>query len=66
MLSAMNSEITNAEFTKKFLNIINYIILSKGSAYLILSNNNIMIYLLDLSWNYYKLLTRKETYFESL
>ena len=29
MLSAMNSEITNAEFTKKFLNIINYIILSK-------------------------------------
>ena len=60
MLSAMNSEITNPEYTKKFLNIINYIILSKGNAYLILSNNNIMIYLLDLSWNYYKLLTIKK------
>ena len=53
MLSALNSELKNSEFTKKFLNIINYMIMTKGNAFLILSNNNIMNYLLDLSFNYF-------------
>jgi len=38
MLSALNSELKNSEFTKKFLNIINYMIMTKGNAFLILSN----------------------------
>ena len=55
LLSALNSEIKTCEFSKKFLNIFNYIITPKGNAYIILMNNNIMNYLLDMSLNYFML-----------
>ena len=35
MLSALNSELKNSEFTQKFLNIINYVIMTKGNAFFI-------------------------------
>ena len=53
LLSALNSEIKTCEFSQKFLNIINYLIAPKGNAYILLINNNIMNYLLDLSFNYF-------------
>ena len=61
LLSALNSDIKDIDFTKKFLNIINYMIMTKGNAYLIISNNNIMNYLLDLSFNYYLIQNSTET-----
>ena len=66
ILSALNSQLKNSEFTKKFLNIINYMIMSKGNAYLILSNNNIMNYLLELSFNYFLIKNDKEKSKEEL
>ena len=53
MLAALNSELKNSEFNKKFLNIINYMIIIEGNSFLFLSNINIMNYLLDLSFNYF-------------
>ena len=53
LLSALNSEIKTCEFSQKFLNIINYLITPKGNGYILLMNNNIMNYLLDLSFNYF-------------
>ena len=35
-------------------------IMTKGNAYIILSNDNIMNYLLDLSWNYFLMQNDKE------
>ena len=53
LLSALNSEIKTCEFSQKFLNIINYIMTPKGNAYILLRNNEIMNYLLDLCLNYF-------------
>ena len=53
MLTFLNSELKDSEFTKKFLNIINYMINSKENAYLILSDNNIMDCLMNKSFNYF-------------
>ena len=60
LLSSLTTTLENNEFVKKYLNIINYILMTQGNAYLIIMNNNIMNNLLDLSFNYFLIKNNKD------
>ena len=56
LLCSLNYEIKDHKFNNKFFNIINNIIIKRENAYILFTNQNIMISILDISLHYFTII----------